>query len=155
MNRPELIIMDEPSSGLDPLMQRELQTLMREVADDGCTVFLSSHTLSEVQRAASRVGIIRHGELIAVEGVADLRAKAIRQVELTLGSPVDASEFEKIDGVREATIEHGHVVLSFDGKMEQLLAFVSEHSTLVDITTAEADLEEIFLTYYRDEPSSR
>ena len=67
MNRPEVLIMDEPSSGLDPLVQREFQTMMREVAADGRTVFLSSHTLSEVQRVADRVGIIRHGKLIAVE----------------------------------------------------------------------------------------
>ncbi|MDH3607315.1 MAG: ABC transporter ATP-binding protein, partial [Acidimicrobiia bacterium] len=74
MNKPQLLIMDEPSSGLDPLVQREFQAMMREVAADGRTVFLSSHTLSEVQRVAHRVGIIRHGELIAVEAVASLRS---------------------------------------------------------------------------------
>ena len=61
MNKPDVLIMDEPSSGLDPLVQREFQAMMREVASDGRTVFLSSHTLSEVQRVADRVGIIRHG----------------------------------------------------------------------------------------------
>ena len=103
MNRPEVLIMDEPSSGLDPLIQREFQTMMREVAAEGRAVFLSSHTLSEVQRVADRVGIIRHA------------------------------------------------VLSYDGKMEVLLKTVADRYDVVDITTQEADLEEIFLTYYRDE----
>jgi ABC-2 type transport system ATP-binding protein len=154
MNRPEVLIMDEPSSGLDPLVQREFQTMMRDVAAEGRTVFLSSHTLSEVQRVANRVGIIRHGHLIALEAVASLRSKAIRRVELSFDSPVDPSAFEGLPGVREVTGENHHVVLSFDGHMESLLKVATEQNTLVDITTQEADLEEIFLTYYRDEEVS-
>ena len=91
MNRPDVLIMDEPSSGLDPLVQREFQNMVREVAADGRTVFLSSHTLSEVQRVAGRVGIIRQGRLVTVESVADLRSKAMRQVELELDSPAEAA----------------------------------------------------------------
>lgn len=150
MNRPDVLIMDEPSSGLDPLVQREFQAMMREVATDGRTVFLSSHTLSEVQRVAHRVGIIRHGHLIAVEAVASLRSKAIRTVELVLDTPADASVFEAVAGVRDAAVDDHHVTLSFDGHMESLLAAISDRYTLVDISTEEADLEEIFLTYYRD-----
>jgi ABC-2 type transport system ATP-binding protein len=78
MNRPDVLLMDEPSSGLDPLMQREFQAMMREVASNGATIFLSSHTLSEVQRVADRVGIIRHGRLIALEGVTSLRSMGLR-----------------------------------------------------------------------------
>jgi len=151
MNRPEVLIMDEPSSGLDPLMQREFQAMMREVATDGRTVFLSSHTLSEVQRVADRVGIIRHGRLVAVEYVAALRSKAMRRVELEFGSPVDASVFEAVPQVRDVVVYDHRVVLSYDGKMAVLLKTVAEQYDIVDITTQEADLEEIFLTYYRDE----
>jgi ABC-2 type transport system ATP-binding protein len=153
MNRPEVLIMDEPSAGLDPLVQREFQAMMREVASEGRTVFLSSHTLSEVQRVANRVGIIRHGRLIAVEGVADLRSKAIRRVELNFDTPVDGSIFTSVPGVRDVVVENHHVVLSFDGQMRSLLEVATDH-TLIDITTQEADLEEIFLTYYRDEEVS-
>ena len=149
MNRPDALIMDEPSSGLDPLVQREFQAMMREVADEGRTVFLSSHTLSEVQRVADRVGIIRHGDLIAVEQVAELRSKAIRTVNLIFDEPVEASSFERLPGVREVKAENHHVALSFDGRMEQLLKVASRHR-LLDITTQEADLEEIFLTYYEE-----
>jgi len=151
MNRPEVLIMDEPSSGLDPLIQREFQAMMREVAAEGRSVFLSSHTLSEVQRVADRVGIIRHGRLIALESVASLRSKAMRTVELEFGSPVDAVVFETVPGVREVTVEDHRAVLSYDGKMEVLLKTVADRYDVVDITTQEADLEEIFLTYYRDE----
>jgi len=151
MNKPEVLIMDEPSSGLDPLVQREFQTMMREVVAEGRTVFLSSHRLSEVQRIADRVGIIRHGKLVAVEAVASLRSKAIRRVDLYLDSSAEASVFEAVEGVRDVTVENHHVTLSFDGRMETLLKVITDRYYLVDITTQEADLEEIFLTYYRDE----
>jgi ABC-2 type transport system ATP-binding protein len=154
MNRPEVLIMDEPSSGLDPLIQREFQTMMREVAAEGRTVFLSSHTLSEVQRVADRVGIIRHGHLIALESVASLRSKAIRRVDLYFDAPVDPSAFDGLPGVLEVEGENHHVILSFDGQMETLLKVATERDTLVDIHTQEADLEEIFLTYYRDEKAT-
>lgn len=150
MNRPDVLIMDEPSSGLDPLMQREFQAMMREVANEGRTVFLSSHTLSEVQRVAGRVGIIRHGHLIAVEEVSSLRSKAIRKVDLFFDDEVDGGVFEPLPGVRDVTVANHHVTLSFDGQMETLLRVVSSRYNLLDITTQEADLEEIFLTYYRD-----
>lgn len=153
MNRPEVVIMDEPSSGLDPLVQQEFQHLMRETAAEGRTVFLSSHTLSEVQRAADRVGIIRGGKLIAVETVASLRSKAVRHVVMHLDAPADGqATFEAVPGVRDVTIEERVVTLSIDGPMAPLLKTVSDNFNLVDISVEEADLEDIFLTYYRDEP---
>jgi ABC-2 type transport system ATP-binding protein len=151
MNKPQVLIMDEPSSGLDPLVQREFQAMMREVVADGGTIFLSSHTLSEVQRAADRVGIIREGSLVVVETVSDLRSKAIRRVELRFDSTVDGSVFEAFPGVRDVVVHNHHVILSFDGQMEALLHLATSRYTLEDITTQEADLEEIFLTYYREE----
>ena len=150
MNRPDVLIMDEPSSGLDPLVQREFHTMMREVAAEGRTVFLSSHTLSEVQRVADRVGILRHGRLIALESVAEMRSKAIRQVVFEFGSPVDPAVFDGVPGVRSVEATERRTVLSFDGKMAALLKIAEQHDVL-DVTTEEADLEEIFLTYYRDE----
>ena len=151
MSKPRLLIMDEPSSGLDPLVQRQFQAMMREVAGEGRSVFLSSHTLSEVQRVADRVGIIRHGLLIAVEAVASLRSKAIRRVDLQFDAPVDKSTFTAVPGVREVAVENHHVTLSFEGHMDELLAVAMSRYKLTDISTHEADLEEIFLTYYRDE----
>ncbi|MDA3936240.1 MAG: ABC transporter ATP-binding protein [Actinomycetota bacterium] len=154
MSTPQVLIMDEPSTGLDPLVQRELQKMMREVADEGRTVFLSSHTLSEVQRVADRVGIIRHGHLVALETVHALRAKAMRQVELELDKPADVSVFEAIDGVSDVKAQNNHVLMTFGGDMGTLLKAVEGRYAIVDISTQSADLEEIFLTYYQDEEAS-
>jgi ABC-2 type transport system ATP-binding protein len=151
MNKPEVLIMDEPSSGLDPLVQREFQSMLREVTANGSTVFLSSHTLSEVQRVADRVGIIRHGKLIALESVASLRSKGLRTVELFFDEAVDGEVFDPVPGVSDVAVQNHHVTLSFSGQMETLLNVVTDTYTLVDISTQEADLEEIFLAYYRDE----
>jgi ABC-2 type transport system ATP-binding protein len=151
MNRPEVLIMDEPSAGLDPLVQRTFQEMMKDVTSNGSTVFLSSHTLSEVQRVADRVGIIRSGHLVAVEGVQELRSKAIRRVDLYFDGPVDAGVFETVTGARDVEVRNHHVSLSFDGSMEELLRVASSHYTIMDISSQEADLEEIFLTYYREE----
>jgi ABC-2 type transport system ATP-binding protein len=151
MNKPEVLIMDEPSSGLDPLVQREFQSMLREVTANGSTVFLSSHTLSEVQRVADRVGIIRHGKLIALESVASLRSKGLRTVELFFDEAVDGGVFDLVPGVSDVAVQNHHVTLSFSGQMETLLNVVTDTYTLVDISTQEADLEEIFLAYYRDE----
>jgi len=151
MNKPKVLIMDEPSSGLDPLVQREFQSMMREVAAEGCTIFLSSHTLSEVQRVADRVGIIRHGHLVAVEAVAALRSKAMRRVQLELDTHADATVFEAVPGASDVTVSNSHVVMSFEGDMGALIRAASDRYSIVDISTQEADLEEIFLTYYHDE----
>jgi len=150
MSRPRLIVMDEPSTGLDPLVQREFQAMMREVAAEGRTVFLSSHTLSEVQRVADRVGIIRQGNLVDVEYVADLRSKAIRTVELQFDGPVDPTLLEAVPGVRDVQVAGHHATMSFDGHMDSLLSVATQHYALVDVNTQEADLEEIFLEYYRE-----
>ncbi|MGB6021390.1 MAG: ABC transporter ATP-binding protein, partial [Ornithinimicrobium sp.] len=155
MNRPELIIMDEPSTGLDPLVQQEFQAMMRELAEQGRTVFLSSHTLSEVQRSADRVGIIRNGRLIDVESVHDLRSKAIRRVELVFDAPVPADDFADIVGARDVEAHEQSVRLSFDGNMDELLGVATGRHHLIDINSEEADLEEIFLAYYRDPEASR
>jgi ABC-2 type transport system ATP-binding protein len=149
MNRPELLIMDEPNTGLDPLVQREFQTILRELVAEGNTVFLSSHTLSEVQRVADRVGIIRQGRLITVEAVSSLRSKAIRRVEFAFGSAVESTLFDAIPGVRDVVVDDHRVTLAYDGTIDVLLKAAMEHNNVIDITTHEADLEDIFLTYYR------
>ncbi|MGB7449438.1 MAG: ABC transporter ATP-binding protein [Ornithinimicrobium sp.] len=154
MSRPELVIMDEPSTGLDPLVQQEFQATLREIAGEGRTVFLSSHTLSEVQRVADRVGIIRNGRLITTESVHALRSKAIRRVELVFAEPAPTEDFARLDGARDVQA-HGHTVrLAFDGNMDELLRVATGRHHLVDISSEEADLEEIFLAYYRTEEKS-
>lgn len=151
MHRPHLVIMDEPNAGLDPLVQHEFQQMMREVADDGRTVFLSSHTLSEVERVADRVGIIRTGRLAAVEDIETLRSRMIRDIELVLDQPARAQDFEVLDGIRDVTVQDNRVRFAFGGDVGALLADVVARHRLRDISTHEADLESIFLAYYREE----
>ncbi len=147
MSKSELIILDEPSTGLDPLMQQELQTMIREVREDGRTVFLSSHSLAEVERVADRVGILRHGHLVVVERVDALKRKAIRRIDLEFDQPVEATDFESIEGVRSAEARGNSVVVSFEGSVNALLRAALDHS-VVNVNSREADLEQIFLDYY-------
>lgn len=149
MHRPRLLILDEPNAGLDPLIQQEFIAMLREVRDEGRTVFLSSHTLSEVERVASRVAIIRHGKLVAVERIDDLKTKAIRRLDLQFAAAVPAGLFDGVAGVREAGIDHDQAHIAFDGPINPILHAAMEHE-LVDLHTRDADLEEIFLAYYRD-----
>ncbi|MFT3887421.1 MAG: ABC transporter ATP-binding protein [Arachnia sp.] len=151
MHKPELLILDEPNAGLDPLVQHEFWAMMREVVDDGRSVFLSSHTLSEVERVADRVGIIRHGHLIAVEEVAALRRKKMRRVEIDVDGALAAADLSHVRGIRDLVLHPGRVELNFDGDMAELLAAVTGVVRLRDIRTQEAELEDIFLTYYKDE----
>jgi ABC-2 type transport system ATP-binding protein len=147
MNKAELVILDEPSTGLDPLMQQELQALIREVRDDGRTVFLSSHSLAEVERVADRVGILRHGHLVVVERVDALKRKAIRRMDLEFERPIEAAAFEAIEGVRSAEARGNSVEVSFEGSVNALLRAALEHD-VVNVNSREADLEEVFLAYY-------
>ena len=147
MGKSELVILDEPSTGLDPLMQQELQQLIREVREDGRTVFLSSHSLAEVERVADRVGILRHGHLVVVERVDALKRKAIRRIDLEFDEPVEASVFEGANGVRSAEARGNTVVVSFEGSVNELLRIAIEQN-VVNVNSREADLEQIFLEYY-------
>jgi ABC-2 type transport system ATP-binding protein len=147
MGKSELVILDEPSTGLDPLMQQELQQMIREVRADGRTVFLSSHSLAEVERVADRVGILRHGHLVVVERIDALKRKAIRRIDLEFDAPVEAAAFERASGVRSAETRGNSVVVSFEGSVNELLRIAIDHD-VVNVNSREADLEQIFLEYY-------
>lgn len=149
MNRPDVLILDEPSIGLDPLVQQELHAILRDAAAKGRTVFLSSHTLSEVERVADRVGIIRKGRLVVVETIDSLKAKAIRSVTMDFAEEIDPGIFEGVDGIRDAEISGSRATLTFEGSMSEVLRVATRHE-IVNLSSTEADLEEIFLTYYRN-----
>ncbi len=147
MSRPRLLILDEPSTGLDPLVQQEFQALVREVVADGATVFLSSHTLSEVERIADRVGIIRDGRMAIVERIEALKERAIRRIDIRFAHDIPKDTFEGVEGLRGASIEGPVARLSFEGTVEAILARATRFE-VVNLATLDADLEEIFLTYY-------
>ena len=105
MNDPELLILDEPTNGLDPLAQQAFQSLIADVRRDGRTVFLSSHVMSEVERLCDRVAVIREGRLVAVERVDLLKARAVRRVEIRFGTPVSSAAFVGIAGVSDLAMD--------------------------------------------------
>jgi ABC-2 type transport system ATP-binding protein len=149
MHKPALLILDEPNSGLDPLVQQTFQEMLREVRADGRTVFLSSHTLSEVERVADRVGIIRHGRLVVVERVDELKRKAIRRLDFEYAEPVPDGVFMGVEGVRAADIHGMFAEVSYEGSVNAVLQAAMTHE-VVNLHSRDADLEEIFLAYYRD-----
>ncbi|MCZ7535074.1 MAG: ABC transporter ATP-binding protein [Acidimicrobiia bacterium] len=149
MHNPELVILDEPSAGLDPLVQQALHELLREIRDEGRTVFLSSHTLSEVERVADRVGVIRHGRLVEVAAVADLKAMAIRRLDLEFAGDIDPERLRAIEGVRKVTGAGRQWSVAYEGSLEAILGEATRLG-VVNLQSHDADLEEIFLAYYRD-----
>jgi ABC-2 type transport system ATP-binding protein len=149
MHRPPLLILDEPTSGLDPLLQEEFRALVRETAAEGRTVFLSSHSLDEVQHAADRVGIIRAGELIGVDRVAELRERALRHVTILFSGAGDASAFASIAGVRVQEQAAGRIALTAPESAMDGVVKAAAALQVVDLVSAPADLEEIFLEAYR------
>jgi len=143
---------NEPPSGLDPLVQETFHELVQVVVAQGRTGFLSSHVLDEVDHMGHIVAIIRDGRIVAVEDVADLRARAGRKVTIRFADPVDAGTFATMDGVAEVAVHDRTVSMRARGDRDQLLKTAARHH-IVDLVSTPPDLEEIFLGYYRqDEP---
>jgi ABC-2 type transport system ATP-binding protein len=150
MHRPDLLVLDEPTAGLDPLAQREFLRLVREARDDGATVFLSSHVLSEVEAVADRVAILRRGRLLVVESVDKLKAQALRRMELTFDDDPPLALLRTVPGVRQAVADGSTVHLVVEGSPADLLQAAAPHR-IARLVTHEPDLEEIFVTYYERE----
>jgi ABC-2 type transport system ATP-binding protein len=148
MNKAELLILDEPTAGLDPLMQQVFNELMREVRAEGRTVFLSSHVLSEVQAICDRVGILRQGELKAVERVSDLTRAEFRWVTLELRERNGLEkQLEALAGVSDVSAENNTVKLRLSGDFDPLLRALN-NAYVLDLHVHEPSLEEIFLAFY-------
>jgi ABC-2 type transport system ATP-binding protein len=151
MHRPELLVLDEPSSGLDPLLQEEFRHLVRETVADGRTVFLSSHSLDEVQHLADRVGVIREGRLVQVDAVDALRERSRRHVTITFAETPDPAPFAALEGVRvERADGHALRLAAAETAMDGVVKAAARHR-VVDLVSQPADLEEIFLELYRED----
>ena len=148
---PELLILDEPTSGFDPLMQEEFLTLVREQRDAGTTVFLSSHDLDEVQRVCDRVGIIREGRLTAVERVSELIAQSYRRVRIEFASPVAADGFARLPGVQAVEQDGRTVRFTVSGPLDAVVKQAARHE-VADLEVGHPNLEEIFVAMYGRTP---
>jgi ABC-2 type transport system ATP-binding protein len=146
-HRPELLILDEPTSGLDPLVQQSFYQLVREARQEGRTVFLSSHILSEVERTADRVGIIREGRLVKVDSVEGLRDLAHHQVELRFSGPVPTHVFDALPGVSDVVGEDHVLRMRVNGPITPIVRAAAQYE-LLDFVSREPTLEETFLAQY-------
>jgi ABC-2 type transport system ATP-binding protein len=146
-HRPDLLLLDEPTSGLDPLVQQTFFVILRESVAGGATVFLSSHILSEVEKTADRVGIIREGLLVKVGTVDDLRDLAHHQVELRFAGEVPAAVFEALPGVSEVVVDDHVLRLRVAGAITPVVQAAARYE-LLDFVSREPSLEETFLAQY-------
>ena len=151
MHRPELLVLDEPTSGLDPLMQHEFESLLRQMADDGRTVFLSSHELDEVQRVTDRIAIIKEGRLVAENTVDGLRRAAPQKMEVRFRRPVDPAELKAVTGVTVTASDGPCLTLDVTGEIGPVLKVIASHDP-IDLISRPADLDELFLDFYRESP---
>jgi len=151
MHRPRLLILDEPTAGLDPINQQEFNRLVAEVKEEGSTVFLSSHILSEVEHTCDRVAIIREGELVRVGGIAELKDIKRHTVTITFAEAVPASAFDGVAGVEAVETLEGDSTLriSATGDLDSVIKEAARFP-VVTIATHEPSLEDIFLRYYQE-----
>ncbi|HEY7125790.1 MAG TPA: ABC transporter ATP-binding protein [Ktedonobacterales bacterium] len=149
MHRPRLLILDEPTNGLDPLNQQEFDRMVNEVRDDGRTVFLSSHILTEVEQTCNRVGIIREGQLVRVGGVAELKDIKHYEVTISFVEAAPAEAFKALDGIALVeALADGHTLrLQVSGGLDTVIKAAAQYS-VVTLTSHEPSLEDIFLRYY-------
>ena len=144
-HKPRLYILDEPTSGLDPLIQREFFSLLRERNEEGATVFLSSHVLSEIGRYCGRAAILREGRLVREDSIENLAGTGVKHVTLR-----GVAAFPQIDGMRDVQWQENDVRFMYSGRADALIRALAT-VTFEDITVTDPDVEEGFLHYYEKE----
>lgn len=147
MNDPKLIVMDEPTVGLDPLLQNEIYKVLLEMRDKGVTIFISSHNLPEVERLCDRVAIIKEGKLVAVENVKQLGDKKLHKIEIRFADKFKVSEFQ-VDGVDKVEEISDGLLITISGDLNPILQAIAKHKVL-DFQIAHASLEDVFMKFYK------
>jgi len=150
---PEVLILDEPASGLDPLLQRTFNEFLLEEQARGKTIFMSSHIMSDVEKVCQRVAVIREGELVTLEEVEKLREKAGQRVTVEFGDLVTEEELTRIPNVSMVRQTNGHYQFNVSGSMDPLIKALSRHE-VIRLHAEEAPLEEVFLKFY-EEPDKK
>jgi len=147
IGEPKLLILDEPTIGLDPLLQHAVYELLKARANDGATVFFSSHNLPEVEKLCSRAAIIKAGKLVAIESIRALHDKKLYTVEATFRDPIDAKKFVAKNVTLIDSTPHGFT-LRVQGEVAPTLALLGK-AKLRDVSVTHADLEATFMDFYR------
>lgn len=146
MSDPKLLVMDEPTIGLDPLLQNTIYQLLEDLKKKGTTIFFSSHNLPEVERVCDRVGIIKEGKMVAVETLKEMEGKRIHQVEVRFSNPVKAADF-KLSGVENIQDLPDGLIFDVSGDINQVLKKLATYN-VTDLSITHAALEEVFLKFY-------
>ena len=149
MHKPRVLILDEPTNGLDPLNQRVFDGMVMEARDEGRTVLLSSHVLSDVEKTCTRVGIIREGRLVRVGGVAELKDIKRYEITISFAHPVAVETFARLDGVTDVeSLSGGSAVrLAMQGAADAVIKAAAQFP-VVSLTSYEPSLEDVFLRFY-------
>ena len=149
LHSPELLILDEPTTGLDPLMQSVFFELLRSENKRGMTIFFSSHILTEVQMLCKRVAIIKEGKIIQLEDIDNLRKKQLKKVTIEFGDHLNIQNFA-IPGIENVTTGPGNLIsCMYSGNINELVAFLTGKNIL-NLMIEEPSLDEIFLHYYKN-----
>ncbi|GAA1974947.1 ABC transporter ATP-binding protein [Nocardioides panacihumi] len=147
MHEPPLLVLDEPSTGLDPLGQREFLAMVREARDQGRTVFLSSHVLSEVEAVADVVGVLRGGRLMFTDSLSNLQRQALRRIDLVFGNAPPVEALRRARGVHEVVVTASTAHVRVEGSTAELLRAAAPYG-VENVRTHEADLGDLFLGWY-------
>jgi ABC-2 type transport system ATP-binding protein len=150
-HKPDLLILDEPTAGLDPLIQQTFFELVREAREEGRTIFLSSHIIDEVDRTCDRVAIIREGRLVQVDRIEAIRELAFHHVELTFRAPVATALFIGLPGVSDVVANGDTVRMRVSGPIGAVIGAAAGHD-LLDVVSREPNLEDVFLAQYGEHP---
>lgn len=147
MHHPELLLMDEPTGGLDPLMQQEVYRMLKEAKAAGTTVFFSSHIINEVEAIADRVAIIREGVIVEEAEPENLVSMEMRRIRVRFKEPIDPSAIGRVEGVTLLSQSGTILTLQVDGEVDGLIKALAAYP-ISDFDIERQSLEEIFLAYY-------
>ena len=152
MHEPELLILDEPTAGLDPVLQKEFRALLAERKSAGATIWLTSHVMAEVEMVADRVGLIDRGRLAQELTMADLRKQTTGKIIFTFDQPPPSEAFDAVPGVTSVSFSDGEVSVAVDGSVAGVLSRAGELGVSA-VRTEHRDLDDIFLDLYAGESS--
>ena len=147
MHKPKLLVLDEPSSGLDPLMQQITIELIQEARQDGSTIFLSSHIFSEIDKVAERVGFVKEGKLIVEESLEVLKSNAMKSIVIYFKEIIPLNLFDNIRNVNLIETNKNVVKLNIIGPIDEIIKVISKYE-IIDLKTQDPTLEELFMNYY-------
>ncbi len=147
MNKPKLLVLDEPTSGLDPLMQQTAIDLLKEMQQNGTTIFLSSHIFSEIDKVAETVGFIKEGELIVEDELDTLKANAVKSLSIEFKHPIPEDLFKDSTNIQIVESTDTSVTINVTGSVDDVIKKISQFE-VVDLLSEEASLEDVFMNYY-------